>query len=127
MAANELGVVNRLHCSTAQALDVYADLCAAWAGVNVFGGDTAEVYAYKLWPYCPMGWQKMVEAETPAIRQAAHEMERHGRDDLAAICLHAAKNLPGVSSVTIDGMPIALWRDVEVFHHRARVRIVRES
>jgi hypothetical protein len=36
-----------------QALDVWADLEDAYAGDHKFGGDTAEIYAYRLTPYRP--------------------------------------------------------------------------
>lgn len=44
-----------MHISPAQAIDVALNLRDAADGVNGFGGNTAEIYAYKLLPHRPSG------------------------------------------------------------------------
>lgn len=113
-----------IHCSIFQALDVYADVAMAWAGVHGFGGHTAEIYAYRLWPYCPSigrdGITKHLEWLSSVYHEDAVRMCREARSDLATICKHAEKGLGG--KVTIDGMSIEEWGAVDYpFCHRAHV------
>lgn len=114
-----------LHCSMAQALDVYADVAMAWAGCNGFGGNTAQIYAYRLWPYCSTigrdGIVEHLERAGSIYHDDAVSMEANGRADLATICRHAEEHLGG--KVTIYDAPIDEWESWEgfAFSHRAEV------
>ena len=39
--------------SMVQALEIWSDLESAYYGENSFGGDTAELYAYRFLPFSP--------------------------------------------------------------------------
>jgi hypothetical protein len=55
----------------AQALSVWSELEAAYYGKNRFGGDTAEIYAYRLQPFSPTAVRG--NSDSPLVRATQQE------------------------------------------------------
>ncbi len=53
-----------------QALSVWSDLWQAYYGKHGYGGDTAEIYAYRLMPYMP-GIERIDDRKREAFRRVA--------------------------------------------------------
>lgn len=110
--------------SMAQALSLWTDLMQAEFNRHGFGGDTAEIYAYRLQPCCP-------SAEPPLCgklgEDAAREQGLLASRNLYEILAH----FRDVREVDVfvgcgrfdDGQPLGEWMLSEVFNHRTQVRI----
>ena len=84
--------------SMVQALSIWSDLCEAKYGQSGYGGDTTEIYMYRLMPYDPtahtaMGGQLAREARDERIAQA--------NESLYALLAHFANEESVV--ITING------------------------
>ncbi len=102
-----------LEVSQLELMKLWAELNEAWHGINGFGGDTAEIYSYRLQPYSPMA--------------------RTGNIQRGILCHNAAYALVNLVEIfcgeykcaaTIDNVPPRKWQDeIDIFDHRAHVRI----
>lgn len=103
----------------AQALSVWSDLEAAYYGQNGYGGDVAEIYAYRLSSRCPtaetLGGQLGADAKAEQARRAAAS--------LFAILSHFAKERE--ARVTVDGRRLGRWLLKYTFDHRVHVKVER--
>lgn len=97
-----------------QALDVWSDLSDAYHGCNGYGGDTAEIYAYRLQP----GGGHL--CKTP-------EDLYEGAKALVFLCSKFSARYP--STILIDGSSPAEWLKTHgsAFGHRAHVQVKRDS
>jgi hypothetical protein len=106
-----------LHLSPLGLLDVWDDLLTARYGDNGFGGDTAEIYAFRC---VGPGAVMMLAAARPdsgMARDAALE---------AAQGLHAILELFTTRHrviVEVDGCIFGPWVATTPFYHRAAVRV----
>jgi hypothetical protein len=104
-----------LRCSTAQVLDVWMDLEDALRGENGFGGNTAEIYSYRLTEHRPS-------------LTASGAIGDEARSEAAAI---ASKNLKAIlehfteyrhASIWVDGVQLKKW-GCAPNDHRWHVRV----
>lgn len=112
-----------LNLSMAQALSVWSDLLEAEFGRNRFGGDTAEIYAYRLQPCSPSAEQPVGVLGQEACRDQGliasrnlYEILSHFRD------VREVEVFVGCGR-TDDGRPLGDWMLGEVFQHRTQIRV----
>ncbi len=115
-----------MNCSTRQAFDVWADLEDALAGRHAFGGDTAEVYGYRLRAELPTRYAFDHLSDLPEWCKA--EVERADREAAADLRELAARfeerrscRVFVVRGRTDLGRPIAEWD--EPLTHRVHLRV----
>lgn len=109
--------------SLSQALSVWSDLCDAFHGANGFGGNVAEIYAYRLQTRRPAaeGGADAVDSLTTSTR--ADQARQAGAALAALLTLFIAERNV---HVWIDGAPFARVAGAlvrEGFDHRVHVRI----
>ncbi len=103
-----------LEVSQLELMKLWAELNEAWHGINGCGGDTAEIYSYRLQP--------------------AHSSEtKTGNIQRGILCHNAANALVNLVEIfcdehscaaTIDNIPPRKWQyEIDIFDHRAHVRI----
>ena len=94
-----------------QALDVWGDLWQAYYGKHHYGGDEAEIYAYRLMLYLPS-----LEGLNPvAIIRAQNALYQ-------LVEKFAAENN---CEITIDGLSPRDWVEQSIFDHRCHVKILQ--
>lgn len=106
-----------LHLSPLGLLDIWDDLLTARYGDNSFGGDTAEIYAYRCVGPGTAGTIFGAAVGTAMARDAALE---------AAQGLHAVLELFAARhrvTIEVDGYPFGAWVATTPFSHRAAVRV----
>ena len=109
--------------SLSQALGVWGDLVEAYHGVNGYGGDTAEVYLFRLMPRDPSA-ERGPDGGTLAA-QAVVAQARAARLALADLCRLFAEHY-GDAIVTIEGLSIDAWPGADEHNrHRAHVHVGR--
>ena len=97
-----------------QALSIWDDLWQAYYGKNNYGGDEAEIYAYRL------------RTDEPTLYANGFEGSKYKAAHKAATSLYhllvkfAAENN---CTITIDNMPLIDWVESTVFDHRCHVKI----
>lgn len=101
-----------------QLMELWAELVEAWHGVNGFGGDTAEIYAYRFQAYSPFAhWH-------------------HDEEKLGEIGLQSARQLYELLTmfkvrhdcrIIVDGKPLGAWLKKFPFNHRVHVRILHKK
>jgi hypothetical protein len=106
-----------MHCATDQALNVWAELEDAYHGANGFGGDTAEIYAYRLMPMSPS------YSITSAYEMPEHpQMERRAWSDLIELCAKFQQHRN--CKVVIDDVPLEDCDPNGRFIHRSHVQVI---
>ncbi len=102
--------------SMIQALKVWSELWQAYFGENGFGGNTAEIYAYRLQPRNPIF--------ESCIGAFLEEKERLGLQ--AATSLHALLDKFATDancSIEVNGKAFGSWVKEEPFAHRVHVTV----
>lgn len=115
-----LGPLPTFQVPVIELMRVWGELVEAYHGVNGYGGDTAEVYAYRL-----MGRNPAAEASSTGYRSggAVRKQERVARLAFAQLC--TAFELEYGCEVRIDDHKPEDWVMVTRFDHRAHVKVVR--
>lgn len=112
-----------MYISIEQALFIYDELVLAKYGENGFGGDTAEVYAYKLMPNVPSYNMHLTDDETLMVEKKAAE-------ELYSICeIFASKHKVNIE---IDDIDAKLWlnrvrAEIERFNYRIHIKVIRQN
>lgn len=101
-----------LHLSMLEALRLWSDLEQALHGTNGYGGNVAEIYAYRFGGF-PPGYDKITSSKSET-------------DARSGLVLHALLSLfleenPGIE-ITVNGASFADW-GFRAFDHRVRVAI----
>jgi hypothetical protein len=102
--------------SMLQALGIWDDLLEAYHGVNRYGGDTAEIYGYRLSERCPSS-----EAAFPG---AILERDTNATQRLKAM-IRLFVGCRSDAKVTVDGVPWNRWK--ELLSHRCHVKVTRKG
>ena len=102
-----------------QALGVWSELEAAYYGKNGFGGDTAEIYAYRLQPYRPGVELPNTQLGAEAIAEQAMIAGENLYWLLGKFCEHH-----GCTAI-VDGTEAEWLRGG--FEHRVHVRIFHKE
>ena len=111
--------MNRI--SMAQALGLWSDLCDAYHGKG-WGGDTAEVYLYRLMPRNPSADNaRSQDLKSGISAEARAEQVRHANESLYdLLCLFAEER---ACRVQVDGRDLGEWLKRADCDHRVHVRV----
>lgn len=99
-----------------QALSIWSDLDDAYHGKNGFGGDTAEIYMYRLMPYSPSVTRALTDAR---------DVVRAANKSLFYLLAHF-RDARGVE-VWVNDAPLGAWLMTATNDHRVHVRIKRQQ
>lgn len=116
-----------LNLSMPQALSIWTDLVKAEFGKHGFGGNTAEIYAYRLQPCNPSADASAGKISEEARREQGliaarnlYALLSHFRDERKVDVFVACGRMH-------DGRPLGEWMLEEEFHHRTQVRIMKKA
>ncbi len=109
-----------------QALSIWSELWRAYYGKNGFGGDTAEIYAYRLMPYEPV-----VASDNPQFRETQLFKEHSNvaivKATSSLYALLTKFQIDADCQITIDDKEIDEWVKTEIFDHRCHVRVIHKA
>ena len=99
-------------------MELWGELIECLHGVNGYGGDTAEIYAYRFQMYSPVAHNKINTVAGPArLKEIAIE----SGELLAQLCgMFVVRH---ECAVLINGTPLDDWPFVYEFDHRVHVTI----
>ena len=109
-----------IYLSIDQILELWVELEDARIGANGYGGDTAEIYAYRLLPCSPtlsLTGETGDAARREAARQAALNL-------IEVLRLFEARR---DVNIYIDGARFGPWLVLEPLVHRVHVRVERKG
>jgi hypothetical protein len=118
-----------INVSLLELLKIWGELVECYHGLNDFGGDTVELYAYRFQPYSPLGHSEAKQLVDSSLKlDTLAEIERRGAVSLFNIVRELCKQFE--CSAEIDGIPSNDWMwEIQdrkrVFDHRAHVSIIR--
>ena len=103
-------------------MKLWGDLVECYHGVNGYGSDTAEIYAYRLQSYSPVVHNGGLMTELKAERAA--DLNAIAANALASLCEEFARQYD--CKVEIDGHEIGNWLSLvtDQFDHRAHVKVI---
>lgn len=122
--------------SMTQVLGVWSELEAAFYDKSTYGGNTTEIYAYRLMPQSPLA-QAFIEKSPRAVAdgrfegmagEAAVKMLRNAARSLRAIILHFEETHQKCVVVLDAGggeVPAAAWLSDNYFTHRIHLKVAR--
>jgi hypothetical protein len=107
--------------SMQQALSIWSDLEAAYYRRNGFGGDTAEIYMYRLMPRCPGGEESLAGRKCDLFDDMAKELISNANKALYSLLKHFAE----VRNVNIEvyDNPLGPWLKHADYSHRVHVKV----
>lgn len=104
-----------LEVGTFQLMLLWSELTEAYHGVNGFGGNTAEIYAYRFQAFSPMAHWHKSEKDVEAIeRKAARQLYA-----LLMLFLEYHES----ARIFVDDRLIGKWVAEMRFNHRVHIRI----
>lgn len=116
-----------MNCTVRQAVGVWDELVSAYYNRNGYGGQTAEIYSYRLEEY------------RPGVHKAPVMLDMF-KDDAKRIAVDAAEALLGLilifqednkCEVTVEGMTVPQWRKAikngSGLFHRYHVKIIAKD
>ena len=109
-----------LSCTTLEAMNIWGELVECYYDVHGYGGDTAEIYSYRLEPYTP----------------TAHNSSNESNSRLREVSYNAAKSLALIikefchaygCKAEVDEVIVEEWdRDIcNYLSHRYHARIIK--
>lgn len=113
-----------INLSMVQALDLWTDLEAALRGENGYGGDVAEIYAYRCGTRSPAAIV-LPNSEIGAKEKRADCLRAAA--SLVALCKHFEEKRDALIRIQRVGrkeMWIGAWPRGELFDHRVHLRVV---
>ena len=115
-----------INVSQAQLIDIWCDLEDAYNGCNGFGGDTAEIYAYKLYETNPLAMQY---AYSPKKNSLMEQAFREVTFKAAESFFHLLKLfiVKRDCRIVIDKRKFGKWLAKEPLIHRVHVKIIRKK
>lgn len=96
--------------ASTRVLRLWADLVEAQHGVHHYGGDTAEVYVYRMFP-----------TERPPGHVATAEEIRNANSELWEVCMWFAEERH--VSIEVDGRELGGWLRTHPQAHRWHIRV----
>ena len=118
-----------MDCTIRQAVGIWDELVDAYYGRNGYGGQTAEIYSYRLEQYSP-GVHKFSDDKILPMY----------RDDAKRIAIEAAQALAGIiklflerydAEITVENMKIPIWekkiKQGKFLYHRYHVTVLRKD
>jgi hypothetical protein len=102
-----------------QALSIWSELWQAYYSKNGFGGDTAEIYAYRLMPYHPV-----LDFPNAQCFNSSHiEYFNEAKHSLVELLYLFQKDAN--CDIEVDNQLLGDWtNNGEIFNHRCHVRIM---
>ena len=111
--------------SMVQALSIWSELEAAYYGKNGFGGDTAEIYMYRLMSRCPRAEDGRRQENPPGlIREGLEEQTRDANESLYALLKHFVDSTSHVL-IKVNGRELGEWLKTAGCDHRVQVQVIR--
>lgn len=104
-----------------QILALWSELEAAFYGKNGYGGDTAEIYIYRLMGDVPNVFGDEALAQPGARGDSVREAYDRANASLHAVLAHFAETRD--AHIEIDGRELGAWVKDERFTHRVHVRV----
>ncbi len=109
--------------SMIQALEIWSELWQAYFGKNGFGGDTAEIYAYRLMPDHPgfeMNEKDKNQRETglQTARSLYSLLKKFSKENQCLIEIMKTRE---------EGREIGPWFTQRPFFHRCHVRVTKKK
>ena len=102
-----------MRISREQLLSIWADLVEAYHGVNSFGSDTAEIYAYRF-------------GRESNYQDLMNEIHYKNYDDLVSLLGLFCKDYD--CSCEVDGEKLDSWAGEDLrFLHRCQVKIIKKN
>ncbi len=112
-----------------QALDIWSDLWQAYYGRNGYGGDTAEIYAYRVMAYDPVvaagTFSKTGFDGTSTFKEHADTVYELAASALVHILTKF--EVDAECRVEINGKKPIQWIGTERFDHRVHVKVIHEK
>ena len=118
-----------MECTIRQAVGIWDELVDAYYGRNGYGGQTAEIYSYRLEQYSP-GVHKFSDDKIPSMYL----------NDAKRIAIEAAQSLIDIiklflekynSDITVENMTIPIWENKikqgKFLSHRYHVTVLRKD
>lgn len=112
--------------SMAQALDVWSDLEAAYHGKNGFGGDTAEIYLYRIMQRSPMYEAARQGHGGTTAKQEHDAIVRAANRSLYNLLDYFGKQKEDIK-IFVNDRRLGTWLAVADLDHRVHVRIERKK
>lgn len=106
--------------SIRQALDIWSDLEQAYHGTHGFGSDTAEIYIYRLMPFCPIAAINLTQPEV--MQGLANEYYARANVSLYNILYHFSDRRE--ADIEVEGRALGEWIRTGGFTHRVHVRVM---
>ena len=109
-----------------QALGVWSELEQAYYNDSSWGGDTAEIYIYRLMPYRP-GCYKTVEdaLNSPILGEDIKEEYRQANRDLHDLLVFFAQQRD--VTITVDDRELGKWLKKDFNTHRVHVKVIKDD
>lgn len=109
-----------------EAMLIYGELMQCYYKKNGYGGDTAEIYAYRCGQmtatvYRAIGMNEKDLASTTILREALEDFSTDAARNLATVCQQFSKVMD--VDIEIDDKPLA--EGVEPFAHRVHVKVIK--
>lgn len=107
-------------------VSIWAELVEAYHGVNPYGSDTAEVYAYRLTTFSP-------RAHSHGDREIAYMIAVQAANALCSIVEEFCSKEHYDCEAEISGMSVEEWCNAHnyggggFYDHRCRIRIIRKD
>lgn len=113
--------------SMIQALDLWSELEAAFYRKNGFGGDTAEIYMYRLMGYAPAVAHNPPDIVERAgiVGDSAREAYDTANRSLHNLLVHFADKHE--VRIEVDGKELGPWLKTARLVHRVHVKVVRRT
>ena len=105
-----------LTCSFTEAFKIWEDLVLAYNGINRFGGDTAEIYSYRLEQYSPL-------AHTHDNKEDQYKVSLEAIYSLIELLIEFKKTHE--CDIKVDGIDLKKWNKnlKKNMRHRYHVKI----
>lgn len=99
--------------SMEQALSLWSELEQAYFKKNGYGGDTAEIYIYRLMPHTPSigTFENLAVEAYDCANQAMYELLAMFAEDRDAV-------------IMVAGRELGEWLKTARYHHRVHVRVL---
>lgn len=109
-----------LSCSIPQALGIWTDLMDCYYGRG-WGGDTAEIYAYRLYGHNP---RLTINADCQLKREAQAEAGQEAANNLTILLRHFSEEQD--CRIQVDGRTLGNQK-VRPFTHRVHIKVIRKE
>lgn len=113
--------------SIVQALSLWSDLEAALYGKNGYGGDTAEIYIYRLLPYVAgerhstVSLEELIRSGT-IIGNGVRDDYANANASLHNLLVHFAATHD--VRIEVDGKELGPWLKTALYTHRVHVKVI---